>query len=178
MTKTSWDKADGRATDYDVVQLGHNFRGTELTAALGLIQLRKLPAANARRRELVAAYRQRLREVPGVSLPFVHRLEDSAHHIFPILLDDAAMRNAFREALRERGIQTSVHYPPVHQFTHHRAIVGEVRLPATEEVSAREVTLPLHPLLSVEDVGVICDAVAESLASLRSKVERGKPGRI
>ena len=178
MTKTSWDKADGRATDYDVVQLGHNFRGTELTAALGLIQLRKLPAANARRRELVAAYRQRLREVSGVSLPFVHRLEDSAHHIFPILLDDAAMRNAFREALRERGIQTSVHYPPVHQFTHHRAIVGEVRLPATEEVSAREVTLPLHPLLSVEDVGVICDAVAESLASLRSKVERGKPGRI
>jgi dTDP-4-amino-4,6-dideoxygalactose transaminase len=166
MTKTSWDKADGRATDYDVVQLGHNYRGTELTAAMGLIQLRKLPAANARRRELVAVYRQRLREVPGLVIPFADRLDDSAHHIFPLVLDDAALRAPLREALRQRGIQTSVHYPPVHQFTHYRALIGELHLPITEDVAAREVTLPLHPLLSAADVHAICDAVEESLSEV------------
>lgn len=174
MTKTSWDKAAGRAADYDVVQLGYNYRGTELTAALGLIQLRKLAAANARRRELVAAYRKRLRGVAGLSLPFADRLADSAHHVFPILLDDAKHRASFREELRLRGIQTSVHYPPVHQFTHYRALVGDLKLPVTEEVAAREVTLPLHPLLSESDVDAICGAVAESLAVIGSNQGQGK----
>jgi dTDP-4-amino-4,6-dideoxygalactose transaminase len=166
MTKTSWDKADGRATDYDVVQLGYNYRGTELTAAMGLIQLRKLPAANARRRELVACYRRLLRGVGGISLPFADRLADSAHHIFPVVVDHPEMRAPLREALRERGIQTSVHYPPVHQFTHYRGQFGEQHLPATEDIAARELTLPLHPLLSEQDVGTICEAVVASLSQI------------
>lgn len=170
MTKTSWDKADGRATDYDVVQLGHNYRGTELTAAMGLIQLRKLPAANARRRELVARYRERLRGVPGITIPFADRLDDSAHHIFPILLAHAELRTPLREALRERGVQTSVHYPPVHQFTHYRRLVGEPHLPMTEDVASREVTLPLHPLLTEADVDAISAAVAEILTEMHAAV--------
>lgn len=165
MTKSSWDKASGRALDYDVNQLGYNYRPTELTAALGLIQLGKLAAANQRRRELVARYRKLLGDTPGLTLPFADRLDDSAHHIFPVVLDNGVDRAELRRALDERGIQSSVHYPPVHGFTHYRENFPDQRgLETTEDVAARELTLPLHPLLADEDVQFICETFKEQLA--------------
>jgi len=165
MTKTSWDKAAGRAADYDVVALGYNYRCTELTAALGLIQLDKLTEANARRKSLAARYCELLADAPGITLPFAHRNDDSAHHIFPLLLQEADQRPAFREQLQQDGIQTSVHYPPVHLFTHYRRLIDEPHLPRTVDVAAREVTLPMHPLLNESDIDEICAAVQR--ASLR-----------
>jgi dTDP-4-amino-4,6-dideoxygalactose transaminase len=160
MTKTSWDKASGRATDYDVVQVGFNYRCTELTSALGLAQLKKLAAGNEHRRRLVKRYRQRLETCPALSIPFSDRLEDSSHHIFPILLANGHERAAFRQALLERGIQTSFHYPPAHQFTHYReAVPSTAHLDRTLDVAAREVTLPLHSRLSERDIDSIADAV-------------------
>lgn len=167
MTKTSWDKASGRASGYDVVQLGFNYRGTELTAALGLIQLRKLAANNAQRTKLVQRYRQRLanrRPVLPLRVCFPDRLDDSAHHIFPVVLDDPRAVTPLREALNESGVQTTHHYPPVHTFSHYRKLVGEVDLPVSVDVSARQVTLPLHPLLTETDVDQIADRLAEALS--------------
>lgn len=173
MTKSSWDKADGRAFGYDVVSLGYNYRCTELTSALGLVQLPKLAAANARRLELVRHYRKHLAGVEGITIPFADRLEDSSHHIFPILVDHASIREALRQALDERGIQTSVHYPPVHLFSHYREqALTECRLPVTEDVACREITLPLHPLLEESDVEVICGALIESLEGLAAAAAR------
>ncbi|MCA9267989.1 MAG: DegT/DnrJ/EryC1/StrS family aminotransferase, partial [Planctomycetales bacterium] len=147
MTKSSWDKASGRASDYDVVQLGYNYRCTEITAALGMVQLAKLQEANARRRQLAAAYHARLQNVAGVSLPFANQQGESAHHILPVVLDDPHARQHVRQSLADQGVQTSVHYPPVHQFSHYQSHVGDVSLPKTEDASARELTLPLHPLM-------------------------------
>jgi len=167
MTKSSWDKAEGRAFDYDVASLGFNYRCTEITAALGMVQLEKLCDSNAKRKTLVARYRHQLRNVEGISIPFSDRLDDSAHHIFPILLNDRAIRNEIRRFLSELGIQTSVHYPPVHRFTHYRdRLPKPCRLEITEDVSAREVTLPLHPLLAERDIDVISEAVAEAMAAV------------
>ncbi len=156
MTKSSWDKASGRATSYDVVELGFNFRPTELTAALGLVQLGKLDTNNARRRELVRRYRRQLANVPGIVIPFADRLDDSAHHVFPIVLGDAAWRQPLRDALEQRGVQTTIHYQPVHQFSHNADVAVGVSLPRTEDVAARELTLPLHPLLEPADIDEIC----------------------
>ncbi len=162
MTKTSWDKASGRASSYDVTQLGYNYRSTEITAAIVMIQLRKLEQMNQRRRELAAYYRKQLFDYPGIILPFPNRLADSAHHIFPIILENASGRDSFRQELDKRGIQTSVHYPPVHLFSHYLGrFPGHESLPKTEDISSREVTLPLHPLLMEEDVDYICDSVKE-----------------
>ena len=168
MSKSSWDKAEDRAMDYDVVGLGYNYRSTELTAALGLIQLRKLDGANNRRRELAAHYRKQLDGATGITLPFSDRLEDSSHHIFPVVLDSNIDRPAFRESLKEKGIQTSVHYPPVHEFSFYRNTVlkSPCTLPITEDIAGREVTLPLHPLLSEDDVEIISAAVLETLSEL------------
>lgn len=167
MTKTSWDKASGRASGYDVVQLGFNYRGTELTAALGLIQLRKLADNNAQRAKLVQRYRQQIADRnPALPLQvcFPDRLEDSAHHIFPVVLDDPRAVTPLREALTELNVQTTHHYPPVHTFSHYRSLVGEVALPVSVEVSAREVTLPLHPLLTESDVDQIVERLAEAFS--------------
>lgn len=167
MTKTSWDKASGRASGYDVVQLGFNYRGTELTAALGLIQLRKLDANNAQRQAMVDRYRTRLAEFsPNLPLtvPFADRLEDSAHHVFAVVLDDARAVVPLREALTELGVQTTHHYPPLHTFSHYQSQVGEVSLPITEDISTREVTLPLHPLLTALDVDEIVKRLAKAFS--------------
>jgi dTDP-4-amino-4,6-dideoxygalactose transaminase len=167
MTKTSWDKAAGRAADYDVLQAGFNYRCTELTSALGIVQLNKLDAGNDRRRALVARYRERLSACTELSIPFPDRLADSSHHIFPILLKDAAQRPAFRQALLGRGIQTTFHYPPVHEFSHYRKLVPEAGLLSrTVDAAAREVTLPLHTQLTESDVDTICEAVLGELKSV------------
>ena len=159
MTKTSWDKATGRATDYDIDEIGYNYRPTELTAALGLIQLRKLPAAQDRRRVLTDRYRMRLSGQPDLVIPFANHTAGSAFHILPVVLPDSALRTPFRKALDRSGIQTSVHYPPVHHFSHYARSQPDVWLPRTDDVAAREVTVPLHVLLTLDDVDEICDAI-------------------
>lgn len=171
MTKTSWDKASGRASGYDVVQLGFNYRGTELTAALGLIQLRKVDANNAQRKARVARYRERLAALAPalpLTIPFADRLDDSAHHVFAVVLDDAAAVVPLREALTGLGVQTTHHYPPLHTFSHYIKHVGKMSLPVSEDISAREVTLPLHPLLSNEDVDQIVDRLVEAFAQIET----------
>ncbi len=168
MTKTSWDRASGRASSYDVVQLGFNYRPTELTAALGLIQLEKLDGNNNRRRAMVAQYRKRLAGHPLLVLPFADRLEDSAHHFMPIVLRDAEQRDDLRQHLQDAGIQTTMHYPPVHQFTHIKELGHDVpALPVTDHVAQCEVTLPLHPLLTEDDVNAICDELERGLEMTR-----------
>lgn len=168
MTKSSWDRASGRATDYDVVDLGYNYRSTEFTAALGLVQLAKLDKANMKRRLLARRYQQRLAGRPFITLPFYDREEESSHHIFPILLQDGTQRSLFRRLLQDQGIQTSVHYPPVHLFTQYagRSSHQQGSLQMTTSVSQREVTLPLHPLLSERDIDTISEQVWLAAARL------------
>ena len=160
MTKSSWDKASGRAVDYDIFEVGYNYRSTEFMAALGSIQLSKLPSNNARRRRLTERYRQLLAACPDITLPFADRQDDSAHHIFPTVLADASARGPMRQYLNEHGVQTSVHYPPVHLFAHYRkAFPNQRSLETTTAVSSRELTLPLHPLLKDSDIDEICEIV-------------------
>jgi dTDP-4-amino-4,6-dideoxygalactose transaminase len=72
-------------------------------------------------------------------------------------------RSHFMLEMKNRGIQTSVHYPPVHRFQYYQKHFHYAAgaLPLTEEASRREVTLPLHPLMTTEDVDMVCQAVAE-----------------
>jgi dTDP-4-amino-4,6-dideoxygalactose transaminase len=152
MTASTLDRDRGRAVGYDVVECGHNFRMDELRGALGLVQIERLPGWNDARRGLMDRYRAELaREVPAVELPF-----DAGHrtsgHILPVLLPQRCDRQAVMAAMREGGVQTSVHYPPIHLFDYYRRTYPPVSLPHTERFSERELTLPLHPALSTADV--------------------------
>ncbi len=164
MTTLTWDRHRGHSFSYDVTALGYNYRLDEVRAALGLIQLGKLPAANARRRELTRLYRERLHEITGLTLPFAPELEASACHLFPAVLPPGTDRAGFMEALAGRGIQTSIHYPPIHRFAHYQSLWPpdfDHGLPQTEEVTARLVTLPLFPGMTEAQLERVATAVEE-----------------
>ena len=164
MTSLTWDRHQGHAYSYDVVELGYNYRIDEIRSALGLAQLRKLPRNNARRREITARYRQILAgEETDLTLPFFASPGNPAYHIFPILLPEGTDRLAFIDALRAAGVQTSIHYPPVHRFSYYQARYPGVSLPVTEALAARQVTLPLYPGMSDEQVDYVARAVRDGL---------------
>lgn len=168
MTSSTRQRLTGHAQGYDVTMLGYNHRMDELRAAVGLVQLAKLPAWNARRRALTALYRARLRSAcPDVLVPFADD-QASSHHILPVLLPEDADREAVMEALRADGIQTSVHYAPVHHFTLYRERCPGVALPLTEEFARRELTLPLHPKMEDGQVDTVVQALARALAPART----------
>jgi len=167
MTSLSWDRHKGHAHSYDVVDLGYNYRIDEIRSAIGLVQLAKLEANNQRRREIVALYQAQLGEIDGLSIPYRDHPGISAAHLFPIILDNSMDRAVFIDSMKEKGIQTSIHYPPIHTFSYYRQTFGDIELPLTEAIGAREVTLPLFPTMSDEQVGWVVQAAKESMESNR-----------
>ena len=161
MTAMTWDRHQGHAWSYDVVGLGYNYRIDEIRSALGRVQLGKLKRNNAVRRRLTALYREYLKEfVPGVILPFEKIEYLSACHLFPILLPGNGNRDAFMEGMKEQGIQTSIHYPPVHKFQAYSDInSSKHNLPLTEDIAGREVTLPLYPGMTDHQVETVAKAI-------------------
>lgn len=164
MTTLTWDRHKGHAWSYDVIDLGYNYRTDEIHAALGRVQLAKLDENNQKRRHLTQVYRQSLQEiVPQVGIPFQKHDSISAAHLMPVILPENADRSRFMEKMKSEGIQTSIHYPPIHQFSAYRAISGsQTDLPQTEDVASREVTLPLYPTLKDEEVRVVVQAIKEA----------------
>ncbi len=166
MTSLTWDRHQGHAYSYDVLALGYNYRSDEIRAAIGLAQLEKLAPNNTRRAALTDLYWQLLAG-SALELPFRHlaQQEDAtpAHHIFPILLPFGADRKTFMDRLRAAGIQTSIHYPPIHQFSYHRELQPGLSLPKTERAAAREVTLPLYPTMGRSAVQYIADTIEHAL---------------
>jgi dTDP-4-amino-4,6-dideoxygalactose transaminase len=159
MTSLTWDRHKGHAWSYDVVELGYNYRIDEIRAALGRIQLGKLDANNARRRSLTELYRQVLKELtPKIIIPFENYSGITSSHIMPILLPAGTDRTCFMENMKANGIQTSIHYPPIHHFTSYLKPINSV-LPITEDVAMREVTLPLYPTLSDNDVLLVANTI-------------------
>lgn len=165
MTTLTWDRHHGHAHTYDVVALGYNDRIDEIRSAIGLVQLGKLIKNNARRKAIVERYRRRLVEPDfgDITLPFLDAPGWSSNHLFPVLLPSYADRRLFMDAMREKGIQTSIHYPPIHCFSYYRQRYPGVSLPITEAIAAREVTLPLYPAMSDEDVDFVLMSMQESL---------------
>jgi dTDP-4-amino-4,6-dideoxygalactose transaminase len=168
MTVTSWDREKGRPAHYDVLEIGYNFRFDDIRAALGLAQLSKLETLNQRRAALVQCYNERFsRSGLDVILPFASIPENKqpSHHIYPVVFPTMAERDEIGDRLKENGIQTSLHYSPVHWFTAFRKIVPGLRLPITESFAARELTLPLYPSLSEAQVDTIVASVVQCYAT-------------
>ena len=169
MTTLTWDRHRGHAFSYDVVAPGYNYRIDEIRAAIGRAQLAKLAGNNARRAVLDAAYCALLPvAAPDLTLPYTTTRGAPAYHLRPVLLPPGANRPRFMAEMKARGIQTSIRYPPVHRFSYYRRDDGPT-LPVTEDVAAREVTLPLYPGLSLGDVETVVAAAAAALTVARQE---------
>ena len=156
--------------DYDVTDLGLNYRPTEIAAAIGRVQLRRLTRDRAHRRELVGRYRTDLANVPELTVPFADHAGDSAYHLMAVRLPENVHRGALRADLGRCGVQTSVHYPPTHSFSFYRRRFGEPRrpLPVVENCAPRLLSLPLHARMEIDDVDYVTVCLRDSLARVMS----------
>ena len=165
MTTLTLDRHKGHAFDYDVVELGYNYRMSELNAALGLAQLGRLESGNRRRAELVGAYRERLARISGLSVPFTTSIGTSSHHLMPVLLPEGTDRHDVMAHMKEQGIQTSIHYRPIDTFTAYVAagLGPSTAVPRSHAVGSRVLTLPLYPSMSMAQLDHVCSALAGAL---------------
>ncbi|MBI1878349.1 MAG: DegT/DnrJ/EryC1/StrS family aminotransferase [Chloroflexi bacterium] len=163
MTSLTLDRHKGHAHTYDVVELGFNYRIDEIRAAIGLSQLAKLEKNNEQRKKIVESYQERLAEIPAVESPFKGFEHKPAYHILPILLDKRINRSMLIEEMKLKGIQTSIHYPSTHLFSYYknRFEYRQGELSLTEEVSDRELTLPLYPHMNLDQIEFVCSTLRE-----------------
>lgn len=167
MTTMSYDRAKGHSTEYDVVDLGYNYRLDDIRAAIGLSQLNKLNDDIEKRNEIRMIYVDYLKNIEKIIVPFCDYAERSASYIFPIVLANSNkdFRNKMREFLADNGIQTSIHYPPVHRFSIYENYPhGD--LTNTEYVADCEITLPMYGSLTENEIRYICKTLKKGLVEL------------
>jgi perosamine synthetase len=160
--KGTWDRTElGRSYwwQYDVDEIGLKCHMNDIVASIGLVQLGKLSEMNDQRRKVVERYFEGLADVPQVELP---ARDDEAHqsswHIFHIKCEARDNLSVF---LRERGINTGVHYTPIHTY---KCYGNRPVLETAERLQGRILTLPLYPDLREEEIEAVIEAIREFYA--------------
>ncbi|HWT67248.1 MAG TPA: DegT/DnrJ/EryC1/StrS family aminotransferase [Terracidiphilus sp.] len=149
--------------DFD--DIGFNYRMTDAQAAVGLEQLKKLAEFNARRVEIAQLYTEGLKGIPGLRLPHVEPWNDSAYHVYCILLEDsfAKSKDDFMWAMyTEKKIKVWSHYMPIHLTTAYRKLGhGDGECPIAEKLFHQYVSLPIHPRMTNDTVQYVIDSIRE-----------------
>lgn len=165
------ERAARRDWTYAMVELGYNYRLSDVAAALGLAQLERFDEWLARRRELAAAYLARLGGHPLIELPTVSADADPAwHFMFGLLrLDRLTVdRGQVYQALRAEGIGVNVHYIPVHRHPYYQDHFPGVSMPVAESAYERLLTLPLHAGMTDADLDDVITAVDKVTTAYRA----------
>jgi dTDP-4-amino-4,6-dideoxygalactose transaminase len=159
MTTMSYQRASGHATEYDVVELGYNYRMDDIHASIGIVQMNKLKADLDKRVHVRQKYLESLKGIENITIPFASNTEFVSNYIFPVVLNEFGKqrRDAVRNALHEKGIQTSVHYPAVHRFSIYKPFSRQ--LPMTEMVTDNEITLPMFGSLCDNEIQFIAETL-------------------
>ncbi len=162
MTSMTYDRKEGKLLSYDVVDIGYNYRMDEIRSAIGIVQLNKLSEYRLKRKRFVSLYCNKLKEFPYIRIPFEKKDGISAYHLFPILLHEGYDRDAFMKFLVRKGIQTSIHYKPIHTTQYYSNKYGlNLNLGVTENVADRLVTLPLYPAMTDNDIEFVVKIMSE-----------------
>jgi dTDP-4-amino-4,6-dideoxygalactose transaminase len=149
--------------DFDDV--GYNFRMTDIQAAVGRAQLKKMDALNQRRIDIASELTARLSEIPGVKTPTVLPGNKHVFHLYPIELDPVeygmTKEDFVAAMMQERGIKIGTHYIPLHWSTaFQKRGFKRGQFPVAERVFERLVTLPIHPRLTHDAVDYLVDSIA------------------
>jgi perosamine synthetase len=146
----------------DYITLGYNFRMSDITAALGVAQMKKLDDVTEMRRQKAYRLTARLAGIKEIETPYPPEGFRHVFQMYSILVKSGqANRDALKAYLAEKGIMTKVYFPPVH-LTHFYKNVQKYncKLPVTEQVSRQVLTLPLYPGLTEADIKYITDSVS------------------
>ena len=176
MSRDAWKRyTDVGSWHYDVVQAGFKYNMTDIAAALGLAQLRRLADFDRRRHEIAAQYTRAFSDLPAVETPTVRAGVHHAWHLYVLRLnlDELSIgRSAFIDELKKRRISTSVHFIPVHLHTYYRERYGWAPedFPVAFREFQRTISLPIYPRMDDEDVQDVVEAVTEVAESHRARV--------
>lgn len=161
MTSSTVDRHRGHSFSYNITALGYNYRLDEIHAALARVQLKKLEAGNRQRRLAALRYKKGLQQIEEIKIPFPDVHEETNYHLFPVMLDSAVDRQDLMAYLRGKGIQTSIHYPPIHHFSFHQQHFASGDLPLTEFVALHELTLPMYAGLKNEQIDYVITTLVD-----------------
>jgi dTDP-4-amino-4,6-dideoxygalactose transaminase len=159
---------------YEQVDLGYNYRITDIQCALGVSQLKKLRGFCKRRREIADAYNEAFRGIESIQIPFESENCSSNFHLYVPLVDFNQIgveRARLMIELKRCGIQTQVHYIPVYTQPFYRKTFGTSwgDCPNAEEYYQKCVTIPLYPTMSDSDVERVICKVADIARSGKGK---------
>lgn len=149
---------------YEQHDLGFNYRLTDVQAALGSSQLRRLDAFLARRSDIAARYRAAWAEVDALTLPTVRDGIEPGWHLFVVRVPHAEQRRPFFDRLRSLGLGVQVHYIPVHHHPYYRGLgFAPGSCPVAEDFSSRAVSLPIFPLMTDDEVDRVIATVRRAV---------------
>lgn len=163
MTTLTWDRHRGHASSYDVAVHGSNYRLDELHAALGRVQLQKLADNNRRRRTVLDFYAARLGGLEGWMFPLTTD-QPTSGHLMVAVAPDGAVRDRVVADLRQAGVQTSLHYPCIADFTAFQDWQA-AELAMTRDFAQRAISLPIFPTMTEQQVDYVCEALLATPAS-------------
>ena len=147
--------------DYDVVSDGDRLHMNDISAAAGLVQLRRLPAGNSRRAEIATRYAEELSDVPGFRTIEARPNTIPSWHMFTVLMPN---RDEFVRMMRHRGVMIGVHYRPIHLFDFCRQYTTD--LPVTEDVWRNVTSFPMYTELTSDDQDFVIESARELAADL------------
>ena len=156
---------------YEMIDLGYNYRITDIQCALGLSQLKKLPHFLKRRREIATFYDKEFSHIKEISHLSLQKDILHAYHLYVVQIDFEQLncdRKTIFKKMRERGIGVNVHYIPVHlhPFYREKFGTGYGLCPVAEAAYEKILSLPIFSGMSDEDMGKVVLALKESLATL------------
>ncbi len=164
MDSLTWHRFQGHSFSYDVSLPGFNYRMDDLRAALLHVQLQSLDHWNRLRRERVRWYREILGADENWAVPFANYGGDPACHLMTVVLGENVSRMEVMRFMRDQGIQTSIHYPPIHQFSFYRGLARDGHaLENTEALGRRILTVPLFPSMTYEQVSAVCEVLRDAV---------------
>jgi perosamine synthetase len=153
----------GRASRYEMSHVGYTSRLNTVNAAIGRVQLKRLDNWNSIRRGIANLYRRELEGVEGITLPPAENSKETpVYHLFVIRSE---YRDRIMKRLTEKGIESAIHYPiPIHLQAPYQRRYGfsEGTFPVSEKLAKKVLSLPMHPLLTVQEVHEVSETVREA----------------
>jgi len=159
ITKDTWSREEKDrkySWYYNVEEVGFKYHMSDIAAAIGLVQLRKLEKMNLRRKEITERYNEGLKRLKWLEIPVIRPYAKPSHHNYVIKIEKRDQLNIY---LQEKGISTGVHYIPNNHYEMYHSFRGET--PVSDSVWKRLLTLPLFPDLNGEEVNFIIKEITE-----------------
>lgn len=151
---------------YQQLDLGYNYRITDIQCALGCSQMKKLDRFLARRKEIVARYNEAFADCENIIIPYQLPETESGWHLYIVQLKNCDRRKVF-EALREQGIAVNVHYIPVYMHPYYQEHgYKDVHCRNAEEIYSHIVSLPLYPTLTLEEQQYVIETLKHVIETL------------